>query len=364
MEPPTYGTDAVAGAWGLYGAGQTGRRVLDAIRSEGGEVRFFLDATADRLREIAEVPVLNPSGGSSRERGVPIVITVFNRDSDVGEIVDRLRAYGYRTITPYISFHRRLRHTLGDHFWLGDPTIVDRETTEIARVERLWEDEESRGIFRALVELYRTRDPGAARRPTRRQEEYVPADIPGWLPNEALRMVDGGAFDGDTLAHFRRSGVQIEAAACFEPDPENLRKLQERVTQWDAEERRGLLVWPCGLAERTGTFSFAGEEGEASHLATESHTGNAVACVTLDDALPGFEPNLVKLDVEGAEEAALNGAKELIGRNRPRLAISVYHRPTDLWRLPALVADWNLGYTLHLRSYGFNGFDTVCYAVP
>jgi hypothetical protein len=89
-----------------------------------------------------------------------------------------------------------------------------------------------------------------------------------------------------------------------------------------------------------------------------------VACVALDDALAGFRPGLIKMDIEGAELDALQGAQEIIQRHRPGLAISAYRRPGPLWEIPMLLDSWRLRYRLHLRLHAYDGFDAVVYAVP
>jgi FkbM family methyltransferase len=349
----------------LYGAGSTGRRVFETLLAAGWDIRCFLDAAADRLEEISGVPVLTPFPNplGEEDRHLPVIITIFNRDVDTVAVARRLSEEGYGPIVSYMDLHARFRNALGDHFWLGDPEIVERDSQRIDAVEGLWTDERSRRIFHSLVALYRSRDPQSAPQPSVRDEEYVAPDIPGWLPVKSLRVIDCGAYDGDTLEHLRNAKFLIEAAACFEPDLENFRRLSERVSSWVAAERRGITLWPCGVSQRTGTVAFNSGMGESSRLA-DGTAGATVTCVALDEVLPGFAPNLIKLDVEGAEEIALRGAERMIHANRPGLAISVYHRPADLWRLPALVNEWNLGYRFFLRSYGFNGFDTVCYAIP
>lgn len=356
---------STAGPLCLYGAGSTGRRVLDLIRRSGGEVRCFLDAAAVELLEVSGVPVRTPFSSAGREiaSALPVVLTVFNRDVDMARVARHLERHGYGRLVSYPDFHARNFEGLGEHFWLGDPTLVGRESALIQAVDRCWADDRSRRVFRSLVAFYESRDPGRAPRPSPREEEYLAHDVPGWPPEGPVRLVDCGAYDGDTLERFRASEVQLEAAACFEPDPDNFVRLERRLAGWPADLRRRVELWPRGVADRTGSFEFESGLGEASRIGA-SGTGTRIDCVSLDEALPSFSPSLVKLDVEGAEDGALRGSETLIRAHRPGLAVSVYHRPADLWRLPALVESWGLGYRLFLRSYGFNGFDTICYAVP
>ena len=90
-----------------------------------------------------------------------------------------------------------------------------------------------------------------------------------------------------------------------------------------------------------------------------------IQCIALDEALPDFAPTLVKMDIEGAEDAALLGMQKTITKYRPALAISAYHTAAHLWELPLLIekiAESN--YQYYLRTHAYNSFDTVLYAIP
>jgi hypothetical protein len=70
------------------------------------------------------------------------------------------------------------------------------------------------------------------------------------------------------------------------------------------------------------------------------------------------------MDIEGAEYDALRGGVNVIRRDRPILAICVYHTQSDIWRIPLLVHSMVPEYKLYLRAYEGDGFQTVMYAVP
>jgi hypothetical protein len=81
--------------------------------------------------------------------------------------------------------------------------------------------------------------------------------------------------------------------------------------------------------------------------------------------MPHFAPNLIKLDIEGSEEAALRGAEHLIRRSRPGLAVSVYHLPSDIWRIPLLLSEYLDGRArFYLRRHSRTIADTVLYVFP
>lgn len=69
------------------------------------------------------------------------------------------------------------------------------------------------------------------------------------------------------------------------------------------------------------------------------------------------------MDVEGAEYEALKGAAEIIKNQHPVLAISLYHKPEDVFEIPKLILDIYSGYKLYLRHYSFSRHETVLYAI-
>ena len=69
------------------------------------------------------------------------------------------------------------------------------------------------------------------------------------------------------------------------------------------------------------------------------------------------------MDIEGAEAAALAGARRAIVERRPLLAIAAYHKQADLWEIPLLVHEMAADYHMFLRPHAGEGFETVLYAM-
>jgi len=68
------------------------------------------------------------------------------------------------------------------------------------------------------------------------------------------------------------------------------------------------------------------------------------------------------MEIEGAEQDALYGMSKLLQNQRPSLAISAYHKPTDLWSLGLWLDKLDLGCKFSIRCFGHQCFDTVLYA--
>jgi FkbM family methyltransferase len=171
-------------------------------------------------------------------------------------------------------------------------------------------------------------------------------------------MIDAGAYIGDTLSAMR--AFQFEAVAAFEPDGRNFRALR----RWLDEGGAGLkdvVLYPCGVDFETAMRCF--QPGQAAGSAIVAGGGETIHVVAMDDVLPRFAPTFIKLDIEGAEIGALNGAAGLIRMYQPRVAACVYHLPPHLWEIPLLLKKLAPAHHLFLRYHGFNGFDAVAYAV-
>ena len=59
--------------------------------------------------------------------------------------------------------------------------------------------------------------------------------------------------------------------------------------------------------------------------------------------------DVLKMDIEGAECQALEGARQTIAQCHPRLAICVYHNVGDFYRIPRLVLSIRSDYDIYLR---------------
>jgi FkbM family methyltransferase len=247
---------------------------------------------------------------------------------------------------------------LGDRYWLTSPEYYKKGSSLWQDTKGMWDDEESRKLYESILNFRFTGNYDDAPLPNS-DTQYCPGNLPRW--NRNLRFIDCGAFDGDTLAGIAGEGYAFDAVAVFEPDAANLRKLVGRIPEL-APSASPAVLWPCGVFSGITQLRFASGKGAGSSI---NHGGDTVIqCISIDEALSDFKPNLIKMDIEGAEPDALLGARKTIEKHRPGLAICVYHHPAHLWQIPNLIRSWNLDYDLYLRVHCYNGFDVVMYAVP
>jgi FkbM family methyltransferase len=189
-----------------------------------------------------------------------------------------------------------------------------------------------------------------------RKEQYFPKGIIELSDREVF--VDGGAYTGDTLLTFMRlTGGSCKRCCAFEPEPANAAKLKATV---EKRGLRGVTVLNKGLWSEPAALPFAVWHG-TSASAVSGDGEVSVEAETVDRAAP--DATFIKLDIEGAELAALKGAAQTIKRNRPKLAVCVYHKPGDLYEIPLFIRSLVPEYRLYLRQHQPVACETVLYAV-
>lgn len=87
-----------------------------------------------------------------------------------------------------------------------------------------------------------------------------------------------------------------------------------------------------------------------------------IESVTVDEIVQENVVTLIKMDVEGSELESLKGCKKTIERCKPRLAISIYHKPEDIFTIPNYILKLNDSYKFRLRHYSSSPCETVLYA--
>lgn len=180
-------------------------------------------------------------------------------------------------------------------------------------------------------------------------------------------FVDAGGFVGDTLEKylFNRFGV-FKKYYVFEPDRNNYRALQERITrlkrEWNLSEDAVVPV-QGGVGKESVVLYFKEIENESSTSCYTSEAGeNESRVYALDDFFANEKVSFIKADIESWELNMLLGAVLVLKRDRPKLAVSIYHNAFDM----CYILDWlnklNLGYKFYIRHHTAQEADTVLYA--
>lgn len=175
-------------------------------------------------------------------------------------------------------------------------------------------------------------------------------------------FVDLGAYNGDTVEEFLQlTGKKFTKIYAVEPDARNYGKLRRRHYALGSAifEPINAIAW-----SEDRTMDFFQRRGRNSAVSGIKGRNIPTAARSVDSILGGKEATCIKLDVEGCEKEALNGAAGTIGKYRPKLIVSLYHRTEDMLELPLLVKKLNSSYKFYLRHHPYiPGWDTNLYCI-
>lgn len=171
-------------------------------------------------------------------------------------------------------------------------------------------------------------------------------------------FLDVGGFDGKTTMYFSQWCKKDAFSYIFEPDQNNINKCHYNLR----DEQIDYQMIPKGAWSSEGTLQFC-MKGAASSRITEDGEAS-IPVTTIDKEMSDKKVTYIKMDIEGAEREALLGAQKTIMCHTPKLAVSVYHKPQDIWEIPAIILQYHPSYRLFLRHYTLFSEDTVLYALP
>ena len=170
-------------------------------------------------------------------------------------------------------------------------------------------------------------------------------------------FVDAGALDGTTTKSFLDNFPDGHAYV-FEPSPKQFLVTQDALQKYPEAE-----LFPYGVYDENTVLRFSPLEGNEGSAKISEAGSIEVEVRKLDDLLGDRKVTFIKMDIEGSELAALRGAERIIREQRPKLAISAYHKPEDIWEIPSLILQYHPDYKLYLRHYSITETETVLYAV-
>jgi FkbM family methyltransferase len=346
----------------VYPAGRMGRYAASRLSAMGVDLVGFGDRSAELQDTTVDgLGVRSPAEiAASHARDVILVAsTIFD-----SHICEELRARGCEFVVPVAYLVLRLpdvfraRELTGA--WDAAADTANRPAIEAAG--RLFADNESRRVFTGKLAFYLTLDKVEIAAIRTGSTIYFDETVYQLSDDEVV--VDGGAYVGDTLTAFlERCAGRFRAYYAFEPDPANFPPLAAMA----ARDPRRIIAVSAGLGSLSLDGRLLSLQGFDSRiLGNDELGGESVAVVALDKFFERARPtpSLIKMDIEGMEAQALEGAAGVIQRVGPVLAISAYHFPADLWAIPLLMARLFPEARLYLRHYTTEFDDTVCYAVP
>jgi len=197
-------------------------------------------------------------------------------------------------------------------------------------------------------------------------------------------FVDLGAYVGDSIEQYinKKIGVFGKIYA-FEPDSLNFSALQYRSTrlknEWTLSEKKLFLV-NGGVGSKTERMYLSpppspplvnlinnaenntGSARFGANLNSDRTDGIEVMVYSLDDYFKEQKVSFIKADIESYELDMLHGAEAVIKRDKPLLAVCIYHNASDMYTIPLFIKELCSNYKIKIRHHTYNYAETVLYA--
>lgn len=238
--------------------------------------------------------------------------------------------------------------------------LYRRDFAKIQEVHDLLCDGLSQTIYRSVLSYKLTGDIRYLKDAHSGEEEDYAC-----LASRIIRTaIDGGAYTGDTAGQMLRHFPMLKKLYAIEPDAKNFKKLEKYAA--DAKTDVQILPVRAALWQQDGeaVFAAAGNRNSSLVAASYEHREMPVPLVTIDTLAAHDTIDYIKWDVEGAEREAILGAEKIIRRDHPALAVSLYHRSTDIFELPLLIHQISKEYRFYLRRTNcLPAWEIMLYAV-
>ncbi|WP_085169326.1 FkbM family methyltransferase [Brachyspira hyodysenteriae] len=326
----------------FFGAGAYGKLCLSYMQENNYNVVCFIDNDKNKQDSYIEnIPII--SMNTIFEYDI-ILITSFSIN-----IIDEILKY--KVNKPIISFNKWFIFKNIDLFTELRNILYDDKSIEVLD-SLLYSKIENDN--KAIYNIYE-------------DKQYFA--IPEFLYSKQNEIfLDAGAYVGDTIDKFINyySG-SFHKIYAFEPGEKQFKAIVYRIDrlikEW-AINKNNIIVQKSGLSNYNGEVYFDETTQIAVNSISKINTNNKVELTTIDSFLKGSPITFLKADIEGEELNMLKGAVNTIKKYKPKMAISVYHKPNDLLTIPSFIKKLVPEYNLALRHHSTIYADTILYCWP
>ncbi len=337
----------------IFGAGNIGKGTVDAFEKQGIEVDFFCDNDASKV--------------GNKYKGIECIsLEELKEKKDETLVIIATRYYKEIYKQLKCSNFKNLDRIFTNKFFVDDYFFSNPDIDSIK--EKMWnlldilDDEESKRIASRIIEEWFTYEYKFGQLDDIYSiNQYFCQDLIKLSEEEVF--IDGGAYIGDTIDGFLTNcNYKFKKIFSFELNERVYKILKDNVNKYEPEISENIVLLNSGLSN-TESEIFYDDDDEGSSINMDNKGSNKGKTVNIDKALSGERITFIKMDIEGSEVEALEGAKNTIEEYMPKLAICLYHKPQDLWEIPFLIKRLMPKYKLFIRHHTDLLNETVCYAI-
>lgn len=325
----------------IYGAGSNGAKVAEYLKPYRAKLSSFSDSDPKKhSSEFLGYPILSPQQAIASNKMIIVASTWYP------QIIEQLKHMGAKRI---------LNLSL---IGVAKKPFNNDIATKLKATEKLLSDPDSKVLFNQILAYLL--DDRASSLPLSTYRQYLHPAIQQ-LSN--INMIDGGACEGESLDSFEQYLPDHINMLCFEPELGNIQILKSKIDHLKLNERISIIEAGLWHEDTQLRFNSAATSGSNANCNVDNAGDIVIDTRSIDSICTerNFVPNLIKMDIEGAEMAALKGAKQVIEQYKPALAICLYHHLDDLWAIPGYICSLRPDYKMSLGHHTHGWFETVLY---
>lgn len=332
----------------IWGTGFLGRHANQEFLKAGIKVLGFIDNNKkDEKNGIYGPDILTESDA--------VVIASVKYPDIQAQIKGKTEAIYYELLA--LIYNKNLG-VYGDSFKCLFSEIEENKQEYIRLYSRL-SDEESKKVYIDLMKYKMTMEAAYTKSALEISSPLGECDydivIMDKLEGSPYTLFDCGGFDGDSAETFVNKVSKYQAVYIFEPDSDLMSKAKNRLNKFP-----NINYINKGVGSRNETLYYKKSKPGAGKF-TDGGT-EEIQIVTLDDYIKD-EHSFIKMDIEGLECEALEGATNAIRKYKPIMSISAYHKSDDYRKIINQVLTYNPDYKIYIRHYTNTYTETRIYFI-
>lgn len=316
----------------LYGTGNGADKVIDRLNADKTKISGIF--ASDGFKKGKIFRGFTVSAYSELAEKYPEMVIVMCFGSSRIEVMD--------TVKRLMEKHTVLVADVpvyGDNIF--DLAFARENAEKIRKAHSLLNDELSKKVFENTVLFKLTGKPHYLFEiETPRSQVFSLLGL-----NDKENFLDLGAYNGDTVIEFTQNVKDYSAITALEPDSRNFRKLCENTSSL-----KNILCINGAAGEFRGKSNISSQHGRGVSLGVGNTEINTFSIDALSKKSP---PTFIKIDVEGAESAVLDGGKGTISALKPKMHIAVYHRSEDIFEIPLKIHKLCPTYKIFMRHHTY-----------
>lgn len=351
----------------LYGAGMMARTCVPLLVDRiGGGVEALIDDNPAKWGTVLDgIPIVSFEEFAKRAQGkdcVNVVVTSVYGAAVLKKLESVPNAAVWEMYGWYASTHEG-KQTPFESKCEGEAMIA--LAAGIERVKPILEDDESRRCLDAKLAAYKTGDFAIPLDVTTSQTQYLIDKVAEHFKGRRITIVDGGAFEGELLWGMKAAALDVKKWFCFELDERNFARMGPAIKRAGLPQGIECVMENKGLWSSDGDTVISGD-GNSARVSQGGNGGGIVAhLVSIDSYFKDEKVDMIKMDIEGAEMDAIKGGINVIKRDVPVLAVCIYHKVADHYRIMEyLMQEMKGRYKYYIRHHTPEMCETVLYAIP